>query len=227
MRSLHRLLRDRLIWEYHRLGCRTTELVHLLGITRATIQRAVGVAESQPVAQTRHTLTILDQWFFTAFWHEVAGRRGVDPPTLGPEFLRALCPLCPSLTPLAPDQAQQTPASARHGAGAAEGAPEFLVDVYRAAGLLCSRARRPASCLTGAARFLLVCDALSRNPWTAALFITQHVSKQRCGVRTCLRCGGRFVSPSPAIKHCGCPPETTSPGPMTLTRLARTELSLR
>lgn len=228
--GLRRTIRNGIIRELRRLGCRTTELVNLLGIPRATVTRVVQGTSPDPAFLRHRQLTALEQWVIAAFWHEVAGREGLTPPPVA-ELLRSFCVVCrgvPAAHPAPPAQAtplQQYPLTARTVPPEA-GGTEFEA-LYDHALRVCRQDPRPDQCLTGPARFALFCAGLGAHPWTVAVFVNQHVSARACAVRACIRCGRKFVSPSRAHLQCGCGPDADRLYPVAPTRLARAEFALR
>jgi len=230
MNRLQPLLRQGVIREFRRLGCRPTEIVNLLGIPRATVTRHLRDCRLEPPSGCRRHLTALDQWLVTAFWHEVAGRSNVQPPPLE-ALLRSFCDRCHGNPPAArtsphPDGLPEDGAPAAPTAPPPAG-PAALHDLYYRALERCRREPAPGRCLAGAARFALFCQGLSLSPWSVAVFVSQHVGPTKCAVRLCLRCGEPFISPSPALKQCGCDPAARAPRHLTITRLAMSGLSPR
>lgn len=228
--ALRRSIRDGVLRELRRLGCRTTELVNLLGIPRATVARAVERTQPDPACLRRRQLTALEQWVITAFWHEVAGREGLNPPPVA-ELLRSFCNVCrggraPHPAPPARANPLQEYLLTSLTVPAAAGATE-LEQLYDQALRVCRQDPRPDRCLSGPARFALFCAGLGANPWTVAVFVNQHVSSRACAVRACLRCGRKFVSPSRAHLHCGCGPDVDRLYALSPTRLARAEFAFR
>ena len=228
--ALRRSIRDGVLRELRRLGCRTTELVNLLGIPRATVARAVERTQPDPAFLRRRQLTALEQWVITAFWHEVAGRDGLNPPPVA-ELLRSFCNVCrggraphPGLSRRANPLQEYLVTSLT--VPAAAGATE-LEQLYDQALRVCWQDPRPDRCLSGPARFALFCAGLGAHPWTVAVFVNQHVSSRACAVRACLRCGRKFVSPSRAHLHCGCGPDADRLYALSPTRLARAEFAFR
>lgn len=228
--DLQRGIRDGVIQELRRLGCRTTELVNLLGIPRATVTRAAERTQPDPPFLRRRQLTALEQWVITAFWHEVAGREGLNPPPVA-ELLRSFCDVCRGVRAAHPGRPSRatllqedllTSLTVPPEAGVIE-----LEQLYDRALLVCRQNPRPDQCLSGPARFALFCAGLGANPWTVAVFLNQHVSSRACAVRACLRCGRKFVSPSRAHLHCGCGPDADRLYALSPTRLARAEFAFR
>lgn len=228
--EIRRVLREGVVRELRRLGGRPTELVHLLGIPRATVTRFIRATKADPSFIRHRQLTARQQWVVTAFWYEIAGRHGINPPPLD-QLLRSFCDVCrgaddrPSASSRHFDLLEEFSLRAVTARPSAEPVP--LEEIYRQAHRLCRREPRPEACVTGAARFGLLCAGLSAAPWPIAIFLTQHVHERGCWVRMCSQCEQRFVSESPAHKHCGCRLNQEGPQPLSPARVARTELSVR
>ena len=204
------------------------ELENLLGssldISRATLNRAL-VGLPKPLVSAR-PLTAQKQWVIAASWHEIAGREGINPPALD-RLLKCFCELCRRLGQheRSPDK-RGAPLQIPIGL-ARRGSARGLEEILFQSEALCRARPKPDQCLTGPARFGLLCAGLSAHPFVVAVFLTQHVNTRGVWVRECVQCGGRFVSPGPAHRHCGCAPDQKGPHQLSITRVAETELSLR
>lgn len=221
MTAGRRALRNAVIRQARLLGCGRKELEILFGMPRPTVNRVVK-GLPKPAGRGPRALSGTVQWAVTAFWYEIAGRQGANPPPLtggtASALLRSFCDICRQ------DVAAVTRDGARSlGLGAWEHRlpeePTSLEDLYARAAIVCQDDPRPEQCVAGPARFTLLAAGLRAHPYELAMFLIRHVNTRAVWVRPCLTCGYAFVSPSNAHRHCGCPPETADRHLITPRRL--------
>lgn len=241
-------LRDGIVREFRRLGARPTEISHLMRIQRATLTRILASGEREPaIIRSRH-LTSAQRDGIVLFWcRKIASANALAPSTLD-RLLVMFCDSCRKLVisgkapeandpgagngqPSVEDDEPSAESKSRHDketflASAYAGGIDLKI-LHETARVLCRETKNPKQCFTGASRFAILCEVLRANPWRVAEFLIENVSDRRVWARTCIECGGTFVSESPAHRHCDRCPSPAVAGSLSLAASPQPQLAVR